>query len=178
MPDLFPRDADLVRAHPLLRARWERLQPELARRLSCSVIAWECARSDERQGWLWGQGRSADAVLARGLPPAWARPGAIITNAWSARLSAHGFRLNRGTADTPLWVPASCGLDVVVLGADGRPWSADDPWDQFVALTQDGGALSGFGLIHFHAPGKQVWDKPHLQPPEWSDVTHTLEWKP
>lgn len=162
--------------HPLVVARWGILQPALERALRCRVRAAEGYRPDERQQWLYAQGRTAAQLKAKGIDPLFARTGPIITNAWSAKTSAHGFTLLPPyTGEQPTEeLPAACALDLDVLGADGKPWTKDDPWDEFVVLTSDGGLLASIGLVHFHAVGKAVWDKPHIQLIEWSDVTHNL----
>jgi len=181
--ELFPRDRDLKKGHPLLVQRWTALQPALEQKLGCPVIVWECYRSDQRQGWLYGQGRNHKHMIAKGLDPSWARPGLVVTNAWSAKTSAHGHLSPHGEhvfpavrAAWPDGVPASCALDVVPLGADGRPWTTDDPWTAFSALSDEplDALVKQYGLIHFRAPGKQVWDKPHLQLMEWDDALHAL----
>src|SRR4029077_5725142 len=117
-----------------------------------------------RQQWLYGQGRSPVELELKAIDPRFARPGKIVTNAWSAKTSAHGW--------TEGGVPMSCALDVAPTGEDGRPWTADDPWDEFVSLVARLGAQ--VGLVHFHAVGKAVWDRPHLQLAEWDDRAHTL----
>jgi hypothetical protein len=102
------------------------------------------------------------------VPPEFARPGAIVTNAWSAKTSAHGWTETR----KGVTVPAAAALDVVPVGKDGKPWTADDDWDGFLrAMTAEGYAI---GLVHFHKPGEPPSDKPHLQLKEWSDASHQL----
>lgn len=157
-------NTDFSLAHPLLQTRWSVLVGELLR-LGMKVQVVECFRYDLRQAWLYGQGRSAEQLEQVGVDPLFARPGAIVTNAYSAALSAHGWRLENGK-------PASCALDVVPVGKDGKAWTKDDPWDEFVELVA---SLSPkVGLRHFSKPGKGVWDKPHLQLTEWSDKLHRL----
>lgn len=164
--DVTRPNVDPALWHTLTVQRWTVLQPLLEMRLGCTVRANEGYRYDARQQYLFGQGRTAAQLTAKGLDPALARPGPIVTNAWSAKTSAHGYMLDGK--------PASCALDIVVLGADGTPWTKDDPWDQFVALTTDHGALASIGLVHFHRVGVAVWDRPHLQNVEYSDALHTL----
>jgi len=163
----FPPDRDWGKAHPLLRPRYEKLNKALLEGHGIALWVGEIFRSDERQQWLYAQGRTAADCLAKGIRPEWARPGPVVTNAWSARTSAHGHTSNGN--------PSACAIDVVPLGADGRPWTKDDDWDKFVQLTTDGGSV-GFdcGLVHFHRPGVAVWDKPHLQLVEWFDSIHDL----
>lgn len=164
MIDVTRPNRDWAFAHPGLHPRWLALGKWLAvERLFC--LEEEIYRPDARQGYLWAQGRLPADCEAKGLNPGWARPGPIVTNAWSSKLSAHGFLLAGN--------PAAAAIDVVPTGPDLRPWTADDPWDEFVSAVAHYGAK--VGLIQFHAPGKQVWDKPHLQMAEWSDRTHTLE---
>lgn len=167
--DLSHPDRDMGKLHPVIRQRWFALLPDLEAMLGCHVLMNEGYRSDERQGWLYGAGRTREALDKLGINPDWARPEELkVTNAWSARLSAHGWTVNGA--------PASAALDVVPLGADGKPWTADDPWGKFVMLTTDTGVLAAkHGLVHFHSPGKMVWDKPHIQAVEWSDMRHQLE---
>ncbi len=160
--------------HPMVLQRWIILHPLLEAHLGCRVIVNEGYRPDARQAYLYGQGRSSAQLLAVGLSPTLARPGAIVTNAWSAKTSAHGFVLPMCTADWPDGIPASLALDVIPLGADGKPWTKDDPWDQFIALTTDNGPLASIGLVHFHRPGIKPWDAPHIQAVEYSDQTHNL----
>lgn len=165
---------ELQFCHPLIQAAWPGLHQALATQLGCAVLLNEGYRADQRQRWLYAQGRTPEQCAARGIPTGWARSGPIVTNAWSARTSAHGHVLP-ATADWPDGVPASAAIDLLVLGADGKAWTADDPWDQFVALTVDNAPLvQQYGLKHFHRPGVAVWDKPHLQLVGWDDATETL----
>lgn len=159
-------DRDLTKAHPLLRERWAQLGGRLYQR-SGKVMIWECYRSDDRQAWLYGQGRTPGELAAKGLLPTLAQPDKPrVTNAWSAKLSAHGWTLDDDT-------PASCALDLVPLGPDDQPWSKDDPWDEFIAVVAEFAPLTG--LKHFAKPGKKPWDGPHVQLwPEWSDALHRL----
>lgn len=153
-------DRDIGKAHPLLASRW----PALRARLSTAGIVTsvnEVWRSNERQQWLYGGGRTAAQLVARGVPTMYARPtDPLVTNAWSAATTAHGW--------TESGRPAACALDVVPLGRDGRPWTADDPWDEFVALVED--AVAQTGLRHFRDHGGCITDRPHLQLSEWSDL--------
>lgn len=171
MSDITRPDRDLSKAHPLLQERWPLVRARLAG-LGFAVIVEEVYRPDARQAWLYGQGRTPEQLMAKGLDPTLARAGAVVTNAWSAKTSAHGYVLPLCTEDFPEGVPAACALDVVPLGDDGAPWTADDPWDAFVSAMVGIGAECG--LVHFHAPGKAVWDRPHLQLAQWNDATHTL----
>src|SRR6266516_1838195 len=136
MSDLFPRSTDPSLWHPLLVQRWARLAPALA---TCGIrcVVWEGYRTDERQGWLWAQGRSAADCVGRGVNPVWARPGDIVTNAWSAKVGPHGYVQPICTVEHPSGIPASCAIDVVPVGPDGLPWTADDDWDKYVTLTVD-----------------------------------------
>lgn len=160
--DVTKPNTDRALWHPLLVARWNELDLRLAAGgIPCRVV--EGYRSDERQQWLYAQGRT--------------RPGSIVTNAKTAKQSAHGYTLVPPyTGDVPpAAIPAACGIDVVPLGEDGKPWTADDDWPRFVGMTTEPDSIGwNIGLIHFHAPGKAVWDKPHLQLREWSDLSHDL----
>src|SRR3990172_811077 len=89
-------DRDPAKWHPLLRQRWPLLAGHLLARVG-KVMINEGYRSDARQAWLYGQGRTAAELAVVGLDPALARPGARVTNAASARLSAHGVTLPDGT---------------------------------------------------------------------------------
>src|SRR6266550_535839 len=175
MPDLFPASKDWSLAHPLLKPRYGELARELMRTHGLGLWVNEIYRPDRRQGWLYGQGRTPEAMIAKGLDSTWARTGAIVTNAWSAKTSAHGYVLPLCTAEWPNGVPASCALDVVPLGPDNTPWTKDDDWDLFTRLTTDPGSPGWrIGLVHFHRPGIAVWDRPHLQLREYSDLAHDL----
>ena len=157
-------DRDWTKAHPLLVRRWGQLGGVLFARIGKTMVN-EIYRADARQAWLYGQGRTAAELQAVGLDPMLARPGPRVTNAWSAKLSAHGHQLDDGT-------PASCALDLVPLGADDKPWSADDPWDELVRVVAEESAK--VGLRHFHKPGKAPTDTPHVQLVEWNDALHRL----
>jgi len=157
-------DRDFAKAHPLVRQRWGQLGGLLLARLG-KVMVWEVYRSDARQAWLYGQGRTGEQLAAVGLAPSLSRPGDVVTNAWSARLSAHGWTLDDGT-------PAAAALDVVPLGPDDRPWTGDDRWEDLVRTVAELAAETGFR--HFHKAGKAPSDKPHLQLVEWNDALHRL----
>lgn len=156
-------DRDPNNWHPLLLKRWPFFAGTLYQRVG-KVMVNEGWRSDSRQAWLYGQGRSPEELRAVGLDPTLSRPGPKVTNAWSARLSAHGWMENDK--------PAACALDLVPLGTDDKPWSPDDPWDDFVRVVAELAPKSG--LRHFSKPGKPPWDKPHVQLVEWSDGLHRL----
>jgi len=155
-------DPDLSKGHILLQRRWPRLDERLRNAgIVCQII--EVYRPDARQQWLYGQGRTPDQLEARGIDPRYARPGDIVTNAWSALTSAHGW--------TEAGVPAAAALDIDPVGIDGRPWTPDDPWDEFVSEVARCAAQSG--LVHFKSQGI-VKDRPHLQAVEWSDRLHRM----
>lgn len=162
-------DPDLSKGHPLLQERWPLLKARLERD-GFRMIEIEVYRPELRQQWLYGAGRTVGQLQAKGISFAFARPKADrVTNAWSATVSAHGVVV-RGPGG--VWIPAAAALDVDPVGEDGRPWTADDPWDAWLA------ALAGYGpsvgLVHFKSQGK-VSDRPHLQLfPEWSDQDHRL----
>jgi hypothetical protein len=162
-------DRNPARWHPLVRARWPALRERLAAD-GFGMFVNEGYRPELRQQWLWAQGRTAAECGTKGINPRFARPGPIVTNAWSARLSAHGvIMLDPATGNTV--IPASAALDVVPVGDDGKPWSHDDPWDAWLAKLAEYG--SGIGLVHFTSRGK-ISDMPHLQLIEWSDREHRL----
>jgi hypothetical protein len=175
---LWQPDRDLAKGHPLLQGRWPVLRQELQTKHGIILQIAEVYRPDVRQQWLYGSGRGREKLISRGINPDFARPEApIVTNAWSAKLSAHGYTLLPPFTGVPPaeGLPASCAMDVVPVGEDGTPWTVDDRWDDFVRLTDDVADIGGkIGLVHFHAPGKAVWDKPHLQLVEWSDALHAL----
>lgn len=170
MGDFSRADTDPGKAHPLLIDRWCWLKQRLRDGYGIQLLVIEIYRAELRQQWLYGNGRTVPQLQRYGISPAFSQPHLpIVTNAWSAKVSAHGCtRLDGATV-----VPASAALDVVPVGDDGRPWTADDRWDEFMAaLTVEGVKL---GLVHFLSRNKQVTDRPHLQLyPEWSDATHTL----
>ncbi len=173
--DVQKANVDPALWHPMIVQGWGQLAPVLEAQLGVQVAVFEGYRPDARQQWLYGQGRTPAQLKAKGLDPMLARPDLpIVTNAWSAKTSAHGYVLPICTVDWPDGVPSTLALDIMIYDAAGTAWAKDAPWDQFVALTTDGGPLSHFGLVHFHAPGKVVWDKPHLQWVGWSDLTHGL----
>jgi hypothetical protein len=153
--------------HPLVRLRWPPLLDRLERD-GFQMFVNEGYRPELRQQWLWAQGRSAPECSNKGIPPAFARPGLIVTNASSARLSAHGVTEKNDLDET---MPAAAALDVVPVGTDGKPWTADDPWDAWLATLAVYGAE--VGLIHFTSRGK-ITDTPHLQLVEWCDRCHLL----
>jgi hypothetical protein len=176
-------DADWYKAHPLL---FEALPPALAACANEGVFfkEEEFYRPEIRQQWLYGQGRKASDCAAKGVPQDFARNGPIVTNAWSATTSAHGFRICsvdkthyvNGLALCPVCqqptTPAACAVDLVPLGPDGKAWTPDDPWNVFIGKLEP--IFNAHGLRHFHAPGKQVWDKPHVQLVQWDDAAHLL----
>lgn len=158
-------DPDLGKGHPLLQERVPVLENLLRHRYGWEVRRLEVYRPELRQQWLYGAGRTVGEIAPRGISPMFARPREPrVTNAWSARVSAHGFAIGDQ--------PASCAIDLCPLGQDRRPFTKDDPWDEFVrAMVVEGLSI---GLVHFHAPGKAVWDKPHLELLEWSNRARTL----
>lgn len=170
--DYTVADPDLDKAHPLLYERWAQVEQLLQVQYGWRMQVIEVYRPQLRQQWLYGSGRTVAQLDQHGISPLFAQPdGPRVTSAWSARTSAHG--CTRLDADQGQVVPASAALDVCPVGPDGRPWTRDDPWDEFVATMAGEGPV--LGLVHFHAPGKQVWDRPHLQLwPEWSDREHRL----
>src|SRR5260370_23512783 len=98
VPIDVPRpDPDLAKAHSLFRQRapvWERA----AAAAGFPVQRLEVFRSDERQRWLYGQGRTPEQLLVIGLDPVLACPELPrVTNAPTAHTSAHGHRLVHAT---------------------------------------------------------------------------------
>jgi hypothetical protein len=163
--DVRVPDTRLELGHPLLQLRLPLLEDLLRTKYGWATRRIEIYRPELRQQWLYGAGRTVGELAPHGISAAFARPTEPrVTKAWSATVSAHGFRFGAQ--------PASCAVDLCPLGADGRPFTRDDPWEAFVrAMAIEGPAI---GLVHFHAPGKDVWDKPHLELLEWSNGTHTL----
>lgn len=53
----------------------------------------ETFRPNERQWYIFGQGRTADALRDAGVPERYARPGRIVTKARDASYSLHGYGL-------------------------------------------------------------------------------------
>ncbi len=151
---------DVTLCHPLVQARWPLLEARLlADGFPMRII--ETYRPEDRQQYLFGAGRSVDECLRHGVPSKYARPTEKkVTNAWSAKTSAHGWMM--------LGKPAAAALDVVPVGADGKPYTPDDPWDAYLAAMTRHGYT--FGLVHFHKPGQPPPDRPHLQLREWSDA--------
>jgi hypothetical protein len=170
--DVTTPNRDMAFAHPWLRSSVARLQSVLELRGYPTKII-EVFRYDLRQQWLFGAGRTAAQCAIRGVGEHLARPLAkVVTNAWSAATTAHGHIEQLGGA----WVPASCAVDIVPVGADGIPFTADDPWDDFTGtLEADANAC---GLRHFRNSAGHVSDLDHLQLSSWNDATHTLDLTP
>jgi hypothetical protein len=174
-PDVIPpRDLgrpmrELALLHPLAQTRWEEMRPKLEAALGCGMFVNETWRPNERQLWLYGAGRTVDQCRKMGVPSKYARPAEkIVTNSWNSTNSAHGWLL---VDESGKLTPAACALDVAPLGRDQKPWTKDDPWEQFYQSVTE---LSSIGLVHFHKPGKRPWDMPHLQLTEWSDAKKRL----
>lgn len=162
--DVTRPSRDIALAHPLVQQRWPVLKAKLEAR-GIPMFLNEAYRYDARQKWLFGAGRTGDECARYGVPRAYARPKeARVTNAYSCGTSAHGWTR---VDERGILVPAAAAIDVVPVGADGKPWTKDDDWKGFLAaLVEDGYAV---GLVHFHKPGAPPTDKPHLQLREWSD---------
>lgn len=163
--DLSRAIRDVRTTHPLVQQRWANLKLVLQ---GAGFVTQEneMYRTEARQQWLFAQGRTTEQCKRYGVPARYAREGSIVTNSWSAKNSAHGWTQPAGVGKV---VPAACALDVVPLGADGKMWTKDDPWKEWYAFCERP-EVRALGLIHFHKPGKEAWDKPHLQLLEWSDV--------
>jgi hypothetical protein len=167
--DFTLADRDLAKGHPRLQERVPALEEELERSHGWRIQRVEVYRTELRQQWLYGSGRTVGKLNELGISSRFARPSLkVVTNASSARLSAHGWTEKRDG----LVVPAAAAIDCGPVGQDGKLWTADDPWDDFVRTL----ALIGpkFGLVHFHSPGKAVWDRPHLELLEWSNREHRV----
>lgn len=147
MSDVATLDADLTKGHSLLRVRLPQLLVALEKQ-GVRLKILEVFRTDERQKWLYAQGRT--------------RPGVIITNASSALTSPHGHMENCS--------PASCAVDL--LPNEPNPWQDAVFWSNWIGPLEK--VINQYGLRHFHAPGKAVWDQPHLQLIEWSDSESRL----
>ena len=169
LPPLDRPCRDLRTAHSLVVERWERLLP-LLEAAGFKMLVNEVYRPEERQQWLFAQGRTPDECKRYGVPVKYARAGAKVTNSWSAKNSAHGWTQNVGGGKV---AAAACAIDVVPLGADGKPWSKDDPWDAWYTFVSQPD-IKAIGLVHFTKPGKKPWDMPHLQLREWSDKLKRL----
>ncbi len=159
---------DMSTGHPLLQQRW----PALALWLhgqGFPILVTEVFRYDARQAWLFGHGRRPEQLAVHGLSASLSQPHLpVVTNAWSAATSAHGVtRLN----ESGVTIPAAAALDAVPVGVDGKPYTADDPWDAVIAAIEEGAPR--FGLHHFRTGGR-ITDKPHLELIEYSNATHTL----
>jgi hypothetical protein len=155
---------DLRLVHPKVHERWSLLLPVLEH-AGFRMFVNETYRPDIRQQWLWAQGRTAEQCKRQGVPPKFAREGAIVTNSSSAKNSAHGWTRAIGVGKV---APAACAIDVVPVGTDGKPWTKDDTWDSWYAFVARP-EVKALGLVHFSKPGKKPWDLPHLQLKEWSD---------
>jgi hypothetical protein len=155
---------DLRLAHPKVQERWPMLL-KLLEGAGFQMLVNEVYRPDVRQQWLYAQGRTAEQCKRMGIPAKFAREGAIVTNSWSAKNSAHGWTRAVGVGKV---APAACALDVVPVGADGKPWTKDDLWDTWYTFVSRSD-VKALGLVHFAKPGKKPWDMPHLQLKEWSD---------
>jgi len=159
---------DLATAHPVLERRFGDWLLAM-KKLGFETFLNEVYRYHVRQQWLWAQGRTAAQCVNAGIPSSWARPGPIVTNAMSCETSPHGWTRKDASGK---FVPASAAVDVVPVGADGKPWTLDDPWDDWLNAALSIEAETG--LRHFRSRGKKIWDKPHLQLTEWDDANHTL----
>ncbi len=160
---------DRATGHPELVRRVSYFELRLAKRgMRFREIEWY--RYDARQAFLFGQGRDIATLLAHGLDPKLAQPQLpIVTDAWSAAVGAHGWTRQD---ETGTWIPAAAALDIVPVGADGNPWTKDDPWDDFLACCAE--EATPAGLVHFRRHGL-ITDRPHLQLIEWNDALQRLD---
>lgn len=161
---------DPASAHPLLPPRLADLESRMVAR-KMPYLLLEFFRYDARQGWLYGGGRSSAQLTIKGISEAYARPDApIVTDAWSAATSAHGWTRQN---DAGIWVPAAAAVDLIPVGRDGKPFTADDPLAEFIALVAE--CSAAVGLRHFRRASGQIWDKDHVEMVEYSNATHQLE---
>lgn len=154
---------DLALMHPKGAERWLALKIHLETKFGMPMLLVEAYRPELRQQWLWAQGRTVEQCAEKGISTAFARAGAIVTNAWSAKKSAHGWTRKN---EAGIVVAAAAAVDVVPVGPDNKPYTKDDEWDEFIAVLAREGP--SFGLVHFTSRGK-VTDRPHLQMVEWRD---------
>lgn len=161
---------DLTTGHPELQRRWAALKAWLlAHGFADGILEIEVYRYEARQQWCFGASRVADVIVRYGCPARYARPNdPWLTNAYSAATSAHG--VTRRDPVTGLIVPASAAIDCAPVGPDGRPFTKDDPWPEFVAAVK----TANLGLRHFTDARGHVKDQDHLQLDEWSDSLHRL----
>lgn len=135
MTDPRVQDRDFSHLHPLLRHRLLDLLQETGRR-GLAVFVTEGWRSEERQDWLYAQGRTL--------------PGAIITYARPG-LSYHNLKCNDR--------PCSAAVDVAVWDED-KPWSKSLEWSGTAReweIIHAAAAVVGLQTLTF--------EKPHLQLP-------------
>lgn len=174
----LPPGADVTRpvkdpatGHPETQRRWTALKAWLLTHgFSDGMLDVEWYRYEARQQWLFGASRTGDAIVRYGCPRSYARPDdPWRTNAYSASTSAHGNVRRDPTSG--LFVPASAALDCVPLGPDGKPFTGDDPWPEFIDAVRE----ANLGLRHFVDAQGRVKDQDHLQLDEWSDAKHALQ---
>lgn len=160
---------DRATGHPDLVTRLADLESRMkAKKMPYLEI--EFFRYSARQGWLYGSGRGKAQMHAKGISEAYARPDEpIVTNAWSAENSAHGWVRQ---VEDALWVPAAAAVDIVPVGPDDKPWTKDDPIAEFVAMVAE--CSAAVGLRHFRNAGGHVTDCDHIQLVEWRDDLHDL----
>jgi hypothetical protein len=164
-PDVTHPDRDLGKGHPLLQQRWPILKAVMSEKYGWEIQLIEVYRPELRQMWLYGAGRTSRQLLDAGIPISLSRPyEPRVTNAKSSRLSAHGWL--QGTT------PAAAAADVCPVGKDGRAFTRDDPFDDFVVAVAREASVTG--LIHFHSASKGVWDRPHVQLDIWCDRHHVV----
>src|SRR6478735_5832524 len=86
---------DIRLAHPLVQDRWRVLEGKCME-AGFAMFLNEVWRPDQRQQWLWGQGRTALECVRQGIPAKFARPGSIVTHSTRASNSAHGWMVSGG----------------------------------------------------------------------------------
>jgi hypothetical protein len=164
---------DLATGHPFLQERVPKLRSLLEMRGYPTMVI-EVYRYNIRQQYLFGGGRTGIDCIRRGVPSEFARPNdKVVTDAWLSLTSAHGYTISDSTGRI---VPAAAAIDIVPVGADGKPFTADDQWADFLGkLEADANAC---GLRHFRNAHHEITDPPHLQLVEWDDAIRSLVERP
>lgn len=172
-------DADPAKWHSVMQQRVPPMLNFLFARFGYKAKVFEGYRSEQRQQWLWAQGRSAEDCAAAGVPEEFARPGQIVTNASSAATSAHGYTVTAPTSGvvTPGMAqefsvtPAALAVDVIP-DEEAHPFADEVFFDAFAGAMEQ--TVELFGLRHFYRKDGTCWDKPHVQAVEWDDATSGL----
>lgn len=109
-------DRDLGKAHPLLRARVEKLLAFMEL-IGHPVFITECWRSRDRQAWLYAQGRT--------------RPGDIVTNA-PPGASKHEYMKDNGPCALACDLAFDCAGQTTV-----KPWDDAHPWGVLIMAAEE-----------------------------------------